>query len=65
MNEAHQRGKIILSGGRAGKHQDKVRRNATIFGKRIRPTFELIKQVLIASLHKALKEIRWLWRNIY
>ena len=65
MAGAHQRGNMILSGGRAGKYQDKVRRNATIFGKRIRPTFELIKQVLIASLHKALKEIRCLWRNIY
>ena len=65
MNEAHQRGKIILSGGRVGKYQDKANRGAITFEKKIRPTFELIKQVLIASLHKALKEIRWLWRNIY
>ena len=65
MNEAHQRGKIILSGGRVGKYQDKANRGATIFGKRIRSTFELLKQVPITFLHKVLKEIRWLWRNIY
>lgn len=65
MNEAHQRGKIILSGGRAGKHQDKANRDAITFGKKIRSTLRLLQKVLIASLHKALKEIRWLWRNIY
>ena len=65
MTEAHQRKNMILSGGRVGKYNDKVKRIATIFGKRIRSTFELLKQMPIAFLHKAVKEIRWLWRNIY
>ncbi|MBW2000965.1 MAG: hypothetical protein JRI30_00410 [Deltaproteobacteria bacterium] len=34
MNEAHQRGKIILSGGRVGKYQDKANRGAITFGKK-------------------------------
>jgi len=65
MNEAHQRGKIILSVRRVGKYQDNVKRSAITFGKKIRSTFRLLQKVPIAFLHKALKEIRWLWRNIY
>jgi len=63
MTEAHQRGNMILSGGRAGKYQDKVKRIATIFGKRIRSALELLKQVPTTFLHKVGKEIRWFWRK--
>lgn len=65
MNEAYQRGKIIISGGRIGKYQDKANRGAITFGKRIRSTLRLLQKMPITFLHKVLKEIRWLWRNIY
>jgi hypothetical protein len=63
MTEAHQRGNMILSGGRAGKYQDKVKRIATIFGKRIRSALELLKRAPTTFLNKVGKEIRWLWRT--
>jgi hypothetical protein len=63
MTEAHQRGNMILSGGRAGKYNDKVKRIATIFGKRIRSALELLKRAPTTFLNKVGKEIRWFWRT--